>query len=254
MGLPSSVTENDRRDDASRMIRQILAIALGGSAGAVTRFLVANGIYAVLGRGFPHGTLFVNVTGSFLMGLLTELMLQRFAAAVEYRAAILVGFLGAYTTFSTFALETLYLFEEGSLLKALLNIFLSSVLCVVGVWWGLAWGRTLFADDLYPWTGHGLPYGQAALGMLCAFLFAVLAAWVFHLLDFSPQRRAAGFILLLGVMTVGSTLWAVSRLSEIRLELHGLLGLFALNAMGGAAVVWFGTLTGNWLWQLSLSR
>jgi len=114
-------------------MKELIAIALGGSLGAVTRFLVANGIYAVLGRSFPHGTLFVNVSGSFLMGLLTQLMLQRFAMAVEYRAAILVGFLGAYTTFSTFALETLYLFEEGCLLKAFLNIFLSAVLCLAGV-------------------------------------------------------------------------------------------------------------------------
>lgn len=236
------------------MFKQILAIALGGSFGAVARFLMANGVYALLGRGFPHGTLFVNVSGSFLMGLLTELMLQRFALAVEYRAAILVGFLGAYTTFSTFALETLYLFEEGSLLKGLLNIFLSTVLCVFAVWWGLVWGRTIFANDVYPWLGHGLPYGRMILGMVCAFLFVVLAAFSFHLLSFSPERRAVSFILLLGIMTVTSTLWLVFQLSEVRLDLQGLLALFALNAFGGAGVVWLGTFTGNWLWQLSLSR
>lgn len=238
------------------MMKQLVAIALGGSIGAVARFLVSNGIYAMLGRGFPHGTLFVNVSGSFLMGLLTELMLQRFALAVEYRAAILVGFLGAYTTFSTFALETLYLFEEGSSVKALLNIFLSSVLCLAGVWWGLVWGRTLFANDVYPWLGHGLPYGRLALGMMLAFLLVVLAALAFHVLSFSPERRAVGFILLLGILTIASTLWLVFQLSEIRLELQGLLGLFALNALGGAMVVWFGTWVGNrlWVWQLSLSR
>ena len=65
-------------------MHQLIAIALGGSAGAVVRFLVASGIYGWLGRGFPYGTLFVNVSGSFLMGLLTELMLQRFAVAAEY--------------------------------------------------------------------------------------------------------------------------------------------------------------------------
>lgn len=236
------------------MIRQLLAIALGGSVGAVARFLVANGIYDLLGRGFPHGTLFVNVSGCFLMGLLTELMLQRFAVAVEYRAAILIGFLGAYTTFSTFALETLYLFEEGSQLKALLNIFLSSVLCVAGVWFGLVWGRTIFSNDVYPWLGHGLPYVHMLSGLLLAFLFALLAAVLFQALNFTPERRAVGFILLLGGMTVASTLWLMFQLSEIRLELHGLLGLFALNALGGVAVVWFGTFAGNWLWQISLSR
>ena len=236
------------------MLKQILAIALGGSFGAVARFLMANGVYALLGRSFPHGTLFVNVSGSFLMGLLTELMLQRFALAVEYRAAILVGFLGAYTTFSTFALETLYLFEEGSVLKALLNIFLSTVLCVFGVWWGLVWGRTIFANDVYPWLGHGLPYIDMALGLVSAFLLAVMAAFTFHGLDFTPERRAVVLILLLGVITVSSTLWLAFKLSEIRVEFHGLLSLFALNALGGAVVVWLGSFVGNWLWQLSLSR
>lgn len=235
-------------------MKQLLAIAIGGSFGAIARFLVANGIYTVLGRNFPHGTLFVNVSGSFLMGLLTELMLQRFALAVEYRAAILIGFLGAYTTFSTFAIETLYLFEQGSLLKAWLNMLLSPLLCVVAVWWGLAWGRTLFSNDVYPWLGHGLPYLDWGLGLLGAFALAVLAALSFHALQLAPERRAAVLIVLLGVITIGSTLWLALHLSEVRLEFHGLLSLFVLNALGGAVVVWFGSSVGNWLWQLNLSR
>lgn len=236
------------------MIRQTAAIALGGSVGAVARFLVANGVYAWLGRGFPHGTLFVNVSGCFAMGLLAELMLQRFAVAAEYRAAVLVGFLGAYTTFSTFALETLYLFEEGSLLKAFLNIFLSSMLCVVAVWIGVVWGRTLFTSDVYPWVGHGLHYGHTAVALIGALLLVVLAALLFHRLGVDPAWRAAGFIVVLGVMTIASTLWSVFQLSEVRLQLHGLLGLFTLNALGGVAVVWLGTWVGNWLWQHGLSR
>jgi CrcB protein len=220
----------------------------------MARFLVANGIYAVLGRSFPHGTLFVNVSGSFLMGLLTQLMLQRFAMAVEYRAAILVGFLGAYTTFSTFALETLYLFEEGSLLKAFLNIFLSTVLCLAGVWFGLVWGRTIFTNDIYPWLGHDLPYADMALGLVAAFLLAALAEFAFLRMNFTPELRAVVLILLLGVLTITSTLWLAFKLSEIRLEFHGLLSIFAINALFGVAVVWLGTLVGNWLWQLNLSR
>jgi CrcB protein len=235
-------------------MKELIAIALGGSVGAVARFLVANSIYAWLGRGFPHGTLFVNVSGCLLMGLLTELMLQRFAMAVEYRAAVLVGFLGAYTTFSTFALETLYLFEQGSLLKAFLNIFLSTVLCVTGVWFGLVWGRTLFATDVYPWLGHGLPYVDLALGLAGAFLLATAAVFLFHSLDVRPERRAVVMIMLLGLLTVSSTLWLMLKLSEIRPEFHGLLGLFAINAFCGALMVWLGSFVGHWLWQLNLSR
>jgi CrcB protein len=234
-------------------MNQIIAIALGGSVGAVARFLMANGIYAWLGRGFPHGTLFINVSGSFLMGFLTELILQR-ALAAEYRAAILVGFLGAYTTFSTFALETLYLFEQGSVLKAGLNVFLSAVLCLAAVWVGLVLGRQLFANDLYPWMGHGFPYLDLGLNLLAMFLLTALAELLFQRVNLALELRAAILISLLGVLTIASTLWLMFRLTEIRLEFQGLLSIFGITALFGVAVVWLGILMGNWLWQLNLSR
>jgi CrcB protein len=236
------------------MMRQIIAIALGGSMGAVTRYLVATGIYAWLGRGFPHGTLFVNVSGSFLMGFLTELMLQRFSLAAEYRAAILVGFLGAYTTFSTFALETLYLFEEGSLAKAGLNVLLSAVLCLAAVWIGLVLGRQIFATDLYPWLGHDFPYGGLALSLGVAFVLALVTEFVFNHLNLPVPYRAIILIGLLGLLTVTATLWLAFQLSEIRLEFHGLLGIFAVTAMLGIMAVWLGAFMGNWLWHIRQSQ
>jgi len=235
-------------------MKQIIAIALGGSTGAVARYWVANGIYDWLGRDFPHGTLFVNVSGSFLMGLLTEFLLQRFPLAVEYRAAILVGFLGAYTTFSTFAIETLYLFEEGNAAKAGLNIFLSVVLCLAAVWIGLIFGRLLFPGDLYPWLGHGYPYYSVSLGLVLLFLLALITEGFGQMLALQPLYRGMALISVLGIVTIGSSLWAVYRLSEIRLEFHGFLGIFGLNALCGVAVVWLGALAGDWLWQVIKSR
>ncbi len=122
---------------------QLFAIAAGGSIGAVMRYGLSTGIYAWLGRGFPYGTLLVNVIGSLLMGLLYELFLQRFPVSPELRAMVLIGFLGAFTTFSTFSIETILLIEQGYLMKACLNIFLSVVLCVLAAWCGLQIARQL---------------------------------------------------------------------------------------------------------------
>ncbi|QBQ56518.1 fluoride efflux transporter CrcB [Nitrosococcus wardiae] len=229
----------------------LFAIALGGSIGAVSRYLVATGIYAWLGQAFPHGTLFVNVSGSFLMGFLNEFMLHRISLDAEYRAAILVGFLGAYTTFSTFALETLYLFEEGNLSKAALNILLSIILCLAAVWIGLVLGRQIFAADLYPWLGYGFPYGGLALVPLVAFALATVAGFFFHYFDLPAVDRVLILISLLGVITLAATLGLTLLLPEIRLEFQSLLSIFAVNALLGVAAVWLGTLMGNWLWRIS---
>jgi CrcB protein len=121
----------------------ILAIALGGAAGALGRYFVSRWVYGLLGTGFPYGTLTVNVLGSFIMGLLTILLLERLATDPELRGAILVGFLGAFTTFSTFSMETVSLIEDGLVARALTNMVLSVLACVLAAWFGLTLGRQL---------------------------------------------------------------------------------------------------------------
>lgn len=122
---------------------QVLAIAGAGAVGALARFAVATWVYGLLGRGFPWGTLAVNVVGSFLMGLLAVLLVERWLIAPELRAALLVGFLGAFTTFSTFSLETLSLVENGEGLRALANVVASLLLCLLACWAGILTARAL---------------------------------------------------------------------------------------------------------------
>lgn len=107
------------------------------------RYWVSNGIYLLLGRGFPYGTLVVNVVGSMAMGFLYILFLERMSVSPEWRAALLVGFLGAFTTFSTFSIETLNLIEQADYLKAGLNMLVSVLACLLACWVGVIIGRQL---------------------------------------------------------------------------------------------------------------
>jgi CrcB protein len=122
-------------------LNQTLAIAAGGAIGALLRFWMSNGIYALLGRGFPYGTLAVNVLGSLVMGYLYIVMIERMAVAAEWRAFALVGLLGAFTTFSTFSIETLNLIEQADYAKGLGNILVSVVACVGAAFLGVILAR-----------------------------------------------------------------------------------------------------------------
>ena len=121
-----------------------LLIFLGAGVGGVFRYGVSNGVHWFLGRQFPYGTLVVNASGSFLMGLLFTLLLERFEGiGPQLRSLLLVGFLGGYTTFSSFSIETLNLFESGAFVSAIVNIFVSVTLCLTLTWLGILGGRQL---------------------------------------------------------------------------------------------------------------
>ncbi len=120
-----------------------LAIAAGGAIGALMRYWMSTWVYSKFGSDFPYGTLAVNVFGSLLMGLLYVLLVERMDLDPIWRAALLVGLLGAFTTFSAFSIETLNLIESRENMKALLNIFFSVVLCVFAAWAGVIAGRNI---------------------------------------------------------------------------------------------------------------
>jgi CrcB protein len=112
---------------------QYLIIGAGGFIGAVTRYVVAGFIGQRWGRSFPLGTFTINVSGSFLIGLLMTLLTEKFTANPHWRLLLVVGFLGAYTTFSTFEYETGKLMKDGEFLIAALNVGLSVFLGLVGL-------------------------------------------------------------------------------------------------------------------------
>jgi CrcB protein len=124
-------------------VKTLLFIACGGAFGAVLRYAASNWVYALLGRGFPYGTLFVNVSGSLLIGLLSVVLLERLNISPEWRAALLVGVLGSFTTFSTFSLETLNLIDQGELVTAGFNMLFSVAFCLLAVWFGVVIGRQI---------------------------------------------------------------------------------------------------------------
>ena len=121
----------------------ILLIGLGGFAGAVTRYLLDGAVSERLAGPFPWGTLVVNLSGSFALGLLFALSADRAILPPEIRGPILIGFIGAYTTFSTYMLESWRLIESGSVGLAAANLVGSIALGMAAVFTGLVLGRAL---------------------------------------------------------------------------------------------------------------
>ena len=117
-----------------------LWVAAGGAIGTLLRFWLNLLLTSRFGEGMPWGTILINVTGSFVIGLfaaLTEVS-SRFVVPADLRLFVLVGFCGGYTTFSSFSLQTLALFQAGEPVRAIGNVLLSVLCCLVAVWLGFA--------------------------------------------------------------------------------------------------------------------
>ena len=107
---------------------KVLSLAVGSLLGGFARYYLAGVVYRLLGTNFPYGTFVVNLTGCFLIGFLATLSEEKFLLGPQMRLLLMTGFCGAFTTFSTFMLETGNLVKDGELMQASLNILLSVVI------------------------------------------------------------------------------------------------------------------------------
>jgi len=124
-------------------IYHILVIGIGGFFGAISRFIISKQLTVLLGDDFPYGTLLVNALGSFLLGFLAKYLLAHLIVSELVRVALLIGFLGAFTTFSTFSYESIMLLQEGDFFKAGVNILSNVLLCLALCFVGFQFAKSL---------------------------------------------------------------------------------------------------------------
>jgi fluoride exporter len=125
-------------------MEKLILVLIGGAVGTGCRFGISMLVAASLGpRQFPHATFIINITGSFLIGFLAQYFDTRFVVSAEIRAAVLVGILGGYTTFSSLSLETLNLIRDEAWFAALIYPLGSMVLGLVAVWSGVQLARLI---------------------------------------------------------------------------------------------------------------
>lgn len=115
------------------MSMQYFFVFLGGGVGSMTRFFISEMMNRFMGNHFPHGTLAVNVIGSFIIGILFGIFESRLSTIPVFKQLVFIGFLGGFTTFSSFSLDTLNLFLQAKFISAILNVFLNLVLCLIAV-------------------------------------------------------------------------------------------------------------------------
>lgn len=120
-----------------------LLVGVGGCIGSVLRFWVGGYVSQRLGARFPYGTFVINVTASFLIGFILTLLAERSQWSPNWRYLIPIGFIGGYSTFSTFEWETFQVLRDGEVAIALLNVGLSVVVGFISVWLGAITGRAV---------------------------------------------------------------------------------------------------------------
>ena len=118
-----------------------LLVVIGGGTGALARYVAASAIMTRFGGKFPLGTLAINVTGSFLIGFLMTVLTERWQVDPRWRLLLVVGFLGGYTTFSSFEWETYAAARDGEVLLGMINVAASVMLGYAAVWLGSVLGR-----------------------------------------------------------------------------------------------------------------
>ena len=110
-----------------------LAVAIGGALGSVARYALSSWIFDITSHKFPYATLIVNVAGSFVMGILFVVIVERAALPAEMRSLLMVGFIGAFTTFSAFSLDALGLWQNGDVLMSVIYMITTIILCLVAI-------------------------------------------------------------------------------------------------------------------------
>ena len=110
-----------------------LAVAIGGALGSVARYALSSWIFDITIHKFPYATLIVNVAGSFVMGILFVVVVERAALPAEMRSLLMIGFIGAFTTFSAFSLDALGLWQNGHVLMSVIYMITTVILCLVAI-------------------------------------------------------------------------------------------------------------------------